>query len=63
MFDMVFYMNKSIFTLYNKMKAQSATNLDLCRTAASDKSLESYSLFEEIPSSSEADYDAAFISI
>lgn len=63
MFDMVFYMNKSIFTLYNKMKAQSATNLDLCRRAASDKSLENFSLFEEIPSSSEADYDAAFISI
>lgn len=61
MFDMVFFMQKKIYTLYNKMKAQSATNTDLCRKAASEESLKNYRIFDDIPLKDSSDYDPEFV--
>lgn len=39
MFDMIFYLNKEVYTLYNKVKPNGARRLDLCRSGASTAAL------------------------
>jgi integrin alpha FG-GAP repeat containing protein 1 len=64
MFDMIFYLDKKIYTLYNKMSAQSAGNTDLCRRAASEESLkEDYRIFDDIPMNDQTAYDEEYATI
>lgn len=62
MFDMVFYQDKHLYTLFNKMKAQSPYNADLCRKAASEEALRNYKIFDNIPQTESEQYDTEYVS-
>jgi|JI10StandDraft_1071094.scaffolds.fasta_scaffold1394270_1 hypothetical protein len=61
MFDMVFFMQKKIYTLFNKQKAMSDTSSDLCRKEASNESLANYKIFDTIPLHESSDYDQDYV--